>query len=211
MENVYFKEFTYGQKGDYIFWIATAAPLLLWIFLIFKYYFKRDMYKDVHPYTNIFLLLPFVGVFYNIFTSVYNSEAPTMPINWDFCLSTNVPEEEKRKGAVGFYNFTCYNRQSNLAYRYVETYINRMYYINYILLFLVIIIQTNFSDMVSKIKKKTFYPFESALYFRAFGNCWLIMSIICRNAYIYLYCLALLLNNLVDELFHFDHLSYQFI
>ena len=154
MENEYFKEFTYGQKGDYIFWIASAAPLLLWIFLIFKYYFKRNMYRDVHPYTNVFLLMPFIGVFYNIYTSVYNSQAPTMPINWNFCLSTNVPPEAKKNGAVGFYNFSCYNRQSNLAYRYVETYINRMYYINYVLLFLVIIIQTNFANMVGKIKKK---------------------------------------------------------
>ena len=153
MQNEYFKEFTKGQKGDYIFWIASALPLVLWIFLILKYYVKKGMYKDIHPYTNFFLLMPFIGIFFNIFLSVHDA-GPTLPVNWGFCLSTKIPQQEKEKGVVGLYDYTCYQQQNELSYSYVETYINRLYYINYILLFLVIIIQSNFRKFVGKIKRK---------------------------------------------------------
>ena len=154
MQNEYFKQFKKGQKGDYIFWVSSALPLLLWIFLILKYYIKKDMYKDIHAYTNIFLIMPFIGIFFNIFLSIHNSTAPTMPVDWGFCLSTDIPQEETEKGVVGLYDYTCYSQQIALAYSYVETYISRLYYINYILLFLVIIIQSNFRKFVGKIKRK---------------------------------------------------------
>lgn len=151
MENEYFKQYTRGQGGDYIFWIAQALPLVLWVFLIKKYYYDTGMTKR-NIYVNYFTIIPFLGVAYNIYLS-WKDKPPTLPATWGFCLSTDVPAHLKDHGVVGLYDFSCYRHQVNSSYSLIKSFISRLYYINYILFFIILVVQNNYFKL-SGLKKK---------------------------------------------------------
>ena len=150
--NSYFKTIRYGEHSDLIFWIAQSLPLIIWFILIKKFYYDTTLHK-INPYINYLLILPIIGIGLNIYLTTIDT-IPTPPRTWDFCLDTNISQEQKRKGIVGFYNYKCYHQQYSNSLSVVTTYIDRLYYINYILFFIILIVQNNYViKMIGRNKK----------------------------------------------------------
>ena len=134
--NTYLKEITFGQGGDFIYWTATFIPLLLWIFLI-------DKYKLYNPKKNkiaYLLWIPFITTFYDIYTS-WKAKGSTPPSHWNLCLSRKVAPEEKKKGVLAYMDYSCYREQGDLNNVLTKAIGSRFYYVNYLLFFMVLIIQ----------------------------------------------------------------------
>lgn len=143
MSNEFFDQISWGQRGDYIFWTAEALPLLLWGFLISKYYLAhRKDFKHVWVSTGL-LLIPVIGVVLNLWMSTWD-EGPSVPRAWDFCLTSKVKPEDREKGVLAYYNYDCYYQQNQDMRSSFNTYTDRMYYINYVLFFMIIMVQEHY-------------------------------------------------------------------
>ena len=143
MSNEFFKQITWGQRGDYIFWIAEALPIFLWGFLISKYYLAhRKDFKQAWVSTTL-LALPVIGILINLWMSTWDA-GPSVPRAWDFCLTSKVKPEDQAKGVLAYYNYDCYYQQNQDMRSSFNTYTDRMYYINYVLFFMIIMVQEHY-------------------------------------------------------------------
>ena len=151
MNSKFLKEITFGERGDFVFWIAEGLPILLWMFLLKKYYLDPGKYVKDSWLINALLLVPILGVGYNIFMA-FKNPGPTLPRAWDFCMYSKVAPKDKEKGVVAYYDYDCYYGQNADMSKSFKTFAERLYYINYILFFVVIIVQEHYKNTTRKIK-----------------------------------------------------------
>ena len=143
MSGEFFEQITWGQRGDYIFWIAEILPIFLWGFLIAKYYLAHRKDFDHVWISNFLLLIPVFGILLNLYMSAWD-DGTSVPRAWDFCLTSKVKPEDRRKGVLAYYNYDCYYEQNKDMRSSFETYTERMYYINYVLFFMIIMVQEHY-------------------------------------------------------------------
>jgi len=151
MSGEFLKQITYGERGDFIFWIAEGLPIFLWIFLIQKYYLAHGEYFKDSWVINALLLLPVMGIVYNIYMAV-RTPGPTLPRAWDFCMYSKVAPKDKERGVVAYYDYDCYYGQNEDMRKSFQTFADRLYYINYILFFIIIIVQEHYKNAARKVK-----------------------------------------------------------
>jgi len=136
----YFLPVSNIQGGDSIFWAAQFAPLLLWGVLVYRYYYIPEHHHE-NPITNSMLFIPVLGVLYNIYLA-YNHTGPSPPRSWNFCLKTKVKAEDKKKGVVGYFDYTCLNDHGTIMSGRNAEYTKILYYLNYLIFFVVLVIQS---------------------------------------------------------------------
>ena len=144
MTNDYILKVKYGKL---IFWIPFVAPLLLWVFLLYKFFNFSSVFQKLKKqisFNQIGLLcsalLPFLYVFSNLFY-VYKKQN-FYP--WSACLSlVNLPKNLINKGVLGVYDYKCEATQIKLIHNNINSIINRFYYINSGLFLLIIMIYNN--------------------------------------------------------------------
>jgi hypothetical protein len=128
------------QGGDSVFWCAQLAPLIMWGILVYRYYYIPQHHQN-NPITNFLLFIPVLGLLYNVYLG-YNHKGPSPPRSWNFCLDTKVKSKDKDKGVVGYFDYSClYNHETDMDSNNAE-YTKRLYYLNYILFFVVLVIQS---------------------------------------------------------------------
>ncbi len=136
----YFLPVSNIQGGDSIFWAAQFAPLLLWGVLVYRYYYIPEHHQN-NPITNSMLFIPVLGVLYNIYLA-YNHKGPSPPRSWNFCLKTKVKAEDKKKGVVGYFDYSCLNDHDTIMDERNIQYTETLYYLNYLIFFVVLVIQS---------------------------------------------------------------------
>ena len=136
----YFLPVSNIQGGDSIFWSAQLAPLLIWGVLVYRYYYIPEHHHE-NPITNVMLFVPVLGVLYNIYLA-YNHKGPSPPRSWNFCLKTKVKPEDKKKGVVGYFDYTCLNDHGTIMSGRNAEYTKILYYLNYLIFFVVLVIQS---------------------------------------------------------------------
>ena len=136
----YFLPVSNIQGGDSIFWSAQLAPLFIWGVLVYRYYYIPEHHHE-NPITNLMLFVPVLGVLYNIYLA-YNHKGPSPPRSWNFCLKTKVKPEDKKKGVVGYFDYTCHNDHSTIMSGRNAENTKSLYYLNYIIFFVVLVIQS---------------------------------------------------------------------
>ena len=136
----YFLPVSNIQGGDSIFWSAQLAPLFIWGVLVYRYYYIPEHHHE-NPITNLMLFVPVLGVLYNIYLA-YNHKGPSPPRSWNFCLKTKVKPEDKKKGVVGYFDYTCHNDHSTIMSGRNAEYTKSLYYLNYLIFFVVLGIQS---------------------------------------------------------------------
>ena len=136
----YFLPVSNIQGGDSIFWSAQLAPLLIWGVLVYRYYYIPEHHHE-NPITNVMLFVPVLGVLYNIYLA-YNHKGPSPPRSWNFCLKTKVKAEDKKKGVVGYFDYTCLNDHGTIMSGRNAEYTKILYYLNYLIFFVVLVIQS---------------------------------------------------------------------
>ena len=136
----YFLPVSNIQGGDSIFWSAQLAPLLIWGVLVYRYYYIPERHHE-NPITNLMLFVPVLGVLYNIYLA-YDHKGPSPPRSWNFCLKTKVKPEDKKKGVVGYFDYTCLNDHGTIMSGRNAEYTKILYYLNYLIFFVVLVIQS---------------------------------------------------------------------
>ena len=136
----YFLPVSNIQGGDSIFWSAQLAPLFIWGVLVYRYYYIPEHHHE-NPITNLMLFVPVLGVLYNIYLA-YNHKGPSPPRSWNFCLKTKVKPEDKKKGVVGYFDYTCLNDHGTIMSGRNAEYTKSLYYLNYLIFFVVLVIQS---------------------------------------------------------------------
>jgi len=89
------------------------------------------------------LALPVIGILINLWMSTWDA-GPSVPRAWDFCLTSKVKPEDQAKGVLAYYNYDCYYQQNQDMRSSFNTYTDRMYYINYVLFFMIIMVQEHY-------------------------------------------------------------------
>ena len=140
--NTYFKEITFGQGGDFLYWIASILPLFLWTFLIDKY----KLYNPKKNKSAYLLWVPYIAIGFEIYTS-WKAKGPTPPTHWNLCLSRKVAPKDKKKGVLGYIDYKCKREQNNTNNSLTKSESSRFYYVNYLLFFMVLIIQNFHSEI----------------------------------------------------------------
>ena len=134
------------QGGNNIFWIANGCSLVVWGVLVYKYYYVPEHHKK-NPINNALLLLPVIGIMYNLYLSVW-AKGVSPPRNWNMCLDVDVKEEDKEKGIVGYYDYTCLNAHTSGEISTAALFSKRMYYLNYLVFFIILIIQSAYTKKI---------------------------------------------------------------
>ena len=145
----YFVPVTDIQGGDVVFWVAQSFSLFIWVFLIYRYYYLPSSYVH-NTLVNVLFFIPVIGMLYNVLLG-FNHYGPSPPRSWNFCLETNVEEKNKKKGVVGYLDYTCLYDHVNSITGDNKEFTSRLYYLNYLLFFVILVIQSAYSaKMFSK-------------------------------------------------------------
>ena len=137
------------EGGDGIFWLARLSSLLVWAVLIYRYYYLPQHHRD-NPITNLILAIPILGIIYNIYLD-YQNDGPSPPRTWNFCLDTNIKSKDKKAGIVGYFDYTCLNKHVKDIVNNNAEFTKRLYYLNYLLFFVILVIESAYSSkMFSK-------------------------------------------------------------
>ena len=100
MSGEFFEQITWGQRGDYIFWIAEILPIFLWGFLIAKYYLAHRKDFEHVWISNFLLLIPVFGILLNLYMSTWD-DGPSVPRAWDFLSNIQGKTRRSKEGCVG--------------------------------------------------------------------------------------------------------------
>ena len=165
MTNRYYSEaqnkvFKIIDNGGLIFNITQGLPLVLWVVFITQLYVARKnpthskCFRLFHT-TNIFLrlvyyfvlALPFIIFLHNMYAA-YKAPQPlhkvdastsiSLPPGWQYCFSSNASSDERNAGIIATEDYKCLKTNYILLKTNITDLINRFYYMNYILLLLVI-------------------------------------------------------------------------
>jgi len=149
--NEYFVPVGSIQGGDSIFWAAQLMSLIVWGALVYRFYYLPSHHIN-NPITNMLLLVPIVGSFYNVYLA-YSHAGPSPPRSWNFCLNTEVKPKDKKTGVVGYFDYTCYSKHIESITSDNSEFTLRLYYLNYLLFFVILVIESAYSsEMFSKTK-----------------------------------------------------------
>lgn len=133
------------RNGNFIFHLSQSFVFGIWLVFI---YTLLQIIKPNDFQNNIFLYLllstPFIIYILNIILNLRSLNpqqklsdftAFSSPPGWEYCLNTNI---DKNKDILGEYNFECRNKNNEYLQQNSKDLINRFYYLNYILLFIII-------------------------------------------------------------------------
>ena len=148
MGSNYFQNLPFETNGSIFFYIAETLPLIIWV-LVFKYFYYDVGLHQQNPYTNILLVIPFIGVFYNIYLSV-STPGLTLPLKWKGCVNTKVESHEKDQGILGHYDYSCLNAHQLDNEKKASDLNARFYYVSYILFFIILLFQGNYFKLIGK-------------------------------------------------------------
>ena len=143
--NKYFIPVSSIQGGDSIFWIAELISIVLWLLLVYRFYYIPEHHQN-NPITNTLIFIPVLGLLYNIYIG-YSDKGLTPPRSWDFCLKTKVKPKDKKKGVVGYFDYSCLSDHVDSMDKRNAEYTKRLYYLNYLIFFVVLVIQSADSRM----------------------------------------------------------------
>ena len=144
--NEYFVPISDIQGGNNIFWVANGASLLIWVGLVYRYYYLPEHHKN-NPITNILLFFPVIGIIYNVYLDIW-SKGVSPPRTWNMCLDIDIKEEDKEKGVVGYFDYTCLNNHTKSEAETNKTFSTRMYYLNYLVFFIILVIQSAYTKQI---------------------------------------------------------------
>ena len=159
------KVFDVIKNGGLVFNLTQGIPLILWTVFIYQLYGARTDSKRSKCFRlfhtgNILLKLvyylvfslPFLIYFHNMYAA-YHAPNPlhkvdrltaiSFPPGWQYCFSTKLDAEElhlnrEQQGVVGTEDLECLKTNYGLLKNDIRDLIRRFYYMNYILLLLVI-------------------------------------------------------------------------
>jgi len=142
----YFVPVSNIQGGNNIFWISNGASIVVWVILVYKYYYLPEHHKN-NPITNILLFLPVIGIMYNVYLDIW-AKGVSPPRTWKMCLDVDVKEEDKEKGVVGYFDYTCLNDHTTERMKGNTIFSTRMYYLNYLVFFIILVIQSAYTKKI---------------------------------------------------------------
>lgn len=147
------------ENGGLIFSLSQGIPLILWIlFIIQMNTFSKQSSRNcftIFTSSNIFvtilyyflLALPFIVYLFNIYNT-YNSPNPLKKVNdetaisfppgWEYCFSSDVSKQKHPKSIIATEDLKCMKTNTTLLKNNIRDIIDRFYYMNYILLLLVL-------------------------------------------------------------------------
>ena len=140
MKSDYFYTIKKGQGGDFILWAAEIFPIFIWFILINKYYFYVRQESII---SKCIVLIPVIAVIINV-TMGYFDKGISVPLAWTKgCLE----KKEDKDGLLGFLDFKCWSNDSIAVRGLAHGLSNRFFYINYILFFIILLIQDYYADI----------------------------------------------------------------
>ena len=153
------------KNGDALYHLSALWPLLLWgvfgfkLFSIMRNLKVNDVYMrslSTIVLTVAIYLLPVV-LAGNVLWKAEQSpeghlekehkpfEVASMPPGFGFCMNTKVTSEEKRKGIIGKWDYSCEGMNEQLISRRTSSITTRFYYVNYAIFLLVITVYNAFT------------------------------------------------------------------
>jgi hypothetical protein len=130
--------------------IHLIIPSLVWTLIVWNYLLIDKQFIGAFGTLPI-ILFPYLINIYNWYT-VIKTEGISMSPRWGYCISDNTPEHMKRNGVVALLDVDCANNNNSVVIEQGEIIADRFYYINYIILFVIIIVY-NTINHVFKNKK----------------------------------------------------------
>ena len=141
----------YIKHYDLIISIILLFPIVVWTWIIWKY-----LLIDKH-YTGAFgtiplLMFPYILILYNWYT-VVRSKGLNLMSTWGYCNNVDPPPHIKKHGIVNILDVDCAMNDNKVAEQQGQLIANRFYYINYVILFVIVIVYNNISHVFAKNKK----------------------------------------------------------
>ena len=141
----YFHTVEYGNI--YYNVLIKLAPLVFWIYIIFKYYYPY--YKNYAKSPSIILfivLIPFLTVFTEFILNkdLFLTNKTSVPSLWSYCLTLIDQNKNKNKDVLAIWNYNCARNQVENIRGIASQLQTKFFYLN-MSLFLLILIFNNFS------------------------------------------------------------------
>ena len=155
------------KNGDALYQLSALWPLLFWIWFGFKLFSIMQNLKVRNLYMKSFgmivltiaiYLIPFILAGDVLWKAEYSPsghlekdhkpfEVASMPPGFGFCMNTKVTEEDKKKGIIGTWNYSCEGMNEQLISRRTNSITTRFYYVNYAIFLLVITVYNAFTSI----------------------------------------------------------------
>ena len=130
-------EYIYHIKnGEKYYYSTYFIPLILWSFLVIKFYFLNKYIKhNISILILIFISIPYIYTFFIIYSAYINKTTDVstikLPPSWEICFDIkNITPEEKKIGILGKYNYRCAGNHLTQLKLLINNVTNRVYYIN---------------------------------------------------------------------------------
>ncbi len=146
---LYMSEYTVVLKHyDVLNAIAIAFPIIVWTIIVGKYLLSEKI-----PFLFITLpiiLFPYIIAIYNWYVVVIKSWGISLIPTYGFCFRTNVSPTMKEKGVVGVVDSACMTNNDIVVTEQAKLMVDRFYYINYIILFVLVIAYNNIKHVFKR-------------------------------------------------------------
>jgi len=149
------KYITKFKNIRYVYALSFIIPLIGWIFVLYKFYFKNKEYKNHGVLGLIIVSLPIINIIYNVYINFKDRKKINIA-SWKSCFSTDLDKKEKENGVVLKWDTKCFDYQSDVVNHFTLQWTERLYYINYIIFMIAIIYVTNFDKQIVSKKDNLF-------------------------------------------------------
>ena len=133
------------------FLVHLLLPAVAWTWIIWKYLLIDKQFTGAFG-TLPLLLFPYVIIIYNWYT-VFKSEGVSMNPTWGYCSNDDPPSHMKDNGVVNVLDIDCAMNNNTVISQQAQLIATRFYYINYVILFMIVIVYNNISHVFAKNKK----------------------------------------------------------
>ena len=141
----------YIKDYTLIHFILFFIPLLAWTWIIRKYLLIDKRFTGAFG-TVPLLLFPYLIIIYNWYTVAKNKGVSMTP-SWGYCNDVDPPSHMKDSGVVNVLDVECSVNDNDVAVQQGQLIANRFYYINYVILFVIVIVYNNISHVFDKNKR----------------------------------------------------------
>jgi len=141
----------YIKDYSLIYSFIFLIPIAAWTWIIWEY-----LLIDKH-FTGAFgtiplLLFPYAITIYNWYT-VAKIKGISLTPAWGYCNDDDPPTHMKNNGVINVLDVDCAINDDRVAVQQGELIARRFYYINYVILFVIVIVYNNISHIFDKNKK----------------------------------------------------------
>ena len=141
----------YIKDYNLVYSVMFLIPIAAWTWIVWEY-----LLIDKH-FTGAFgtiplLLFPYAIIIYNWYTVAKNKGISLTPA-WGYCNNDEPPVHMKNNGVVNVLDVDCAMNDNVVAVQQGELIARRFYSINYVILFVIVIVYNNISHVFEKNKK----------------------------------------------------------